>query len=253
MKKQISLTLLTLVFIFTVCTKIEAKGGGISDDPSSLIGGTTVYQGVDYSAEYDPLTYYTLNPDLQAVFGTDAKALIRHYAEYGKKEGRIAIVSNATGNPNLTINANATANTVTELSALASIDKKRLAGFALNTLIFSFPSMTLEQIAVSDIYYTPANIAGHSMVVIVTPTGLSGKYQYLYTEALVYNRVPPFDQYWNIGNNLYIDTQIFSVDPLGEYLYSMEKFSIKDVGDSFEEASRILDDMAAGRISLVNK
>ena len=58
--------------------------------PGQVQNPTTVYNGVDYSAEYDAQTYYNSNPDLQAAFGTDGLALIKHYVECGKAEGRKA-------------------------------------------------------------------------------------------------------------------------------------------------------------------
>lgn len=51
---------------------------------------TTVYNGVDYSAEYYPQTYYDNYPDLQVAIGNDGNALIKHYVEHGKAEGRDA-------------------------------------------------------------------------------------------------------------------------------------------------------------------
>ena len=58
--------------------------------PGQVQNPTTVYKGVDYSAEFNPQVYYNNNPDLQAALGTDGKALIKHYVEFGKQEGRKA-------------------------------------------------------------------------------------------------------------------------------------------------------------------
>ena len=58
--------------------------------PGQVQNPTSSYKGVDYSAEYDAQTYYNNNPDLQAALGTDGNALIKHYVEYGKAEGRKA-------------------------------------------------------------------------------------------------------------------------------------------------------------------
>lgn len=51
----------------------------------------TVYNGTDYSNEFDAAYYYAVNPDLQTAIGADANALLKHYVECGKAEGRIAI------------------------------------------------------------------------------------------------------------------------------------------------------------------
>ncbi len=58
--------------------------------PGQVVNPTTEYGGIDYSAEYDPQIYYNCNPDLQVAIGTDGNALIKHYVEYGKAEGRKA-------------------------------------------------------------------------------------------------------------------------------------------------------------------
>ena len=51
----------------------------------------TVYNGVDYSKEFNAAYYYIANPDLQTAIGVNAQALLQHYVTYGKKEGRLAI------------------------------------------------------------------------------------------------------------------------------------------------------------------
>ena len=50
----------------------------------------TTYNGVDYSAVYDPDYYLSKNGDLKAAYGTDYNALIAHFVNYGMKEGRQA-------------------------------------------------------------------------------------------------------------------------------------------------------------------
>jgi len=51
----------------------------------------TVYNGVDYSKEFNAAYYYIANPDLQTAIGVNAQGLLQHYVTYGKKEGRLAI------------------------------------------------------------------------------------------------------------------------------------------------------------------
>ena len=51
----------------------------------------TVYNGVDYSREFNAAYYYIANPDLQTAIGVNAQGLLQHYVTYGKKEGRLAI------------------------------------------------------------------------------------------------------------------------------------------------------------------
>lgn len=49
-------------------------------------GNTTTFNAYDY---------YMNNVDLQTAIGADGDALLKHYNEYGKKEGRVAIVAKA--------------------------------------------------------------------------------------------------------------------------------------------------------------
>lgn len=54
------------------------------------IQGTTVYNGVDYSAVYNYSYYIKKYPDIKKAFGSDDKAALAHFVNYGMKEGRQA-------------------------------------------------------------------------------------------------------------------------------------------------------------------
>ena len=61
------------------------------DDPyTQLAKGTTVYNGVDYKNQYNPLFYYLNYEDLRQAYGPDANKLIEHYVIFGIKEKRVA-------------------------------------------------------------------------------------------------------------------------------------------------------------------
>lgn len=64
--------------------------------PSPTPSGNYVYKGVDYSPVFEPNYYSNKYDDLKKAFGNDAKALFKHFTEYGMKEARQAI---ATFNP----------------------------------------------------------------------------------------------------------------------------------------------------------
>ncbi len=49
-----------------------------------------VYNGKAYDDEFDPEFYANKYSDLKAAFGNNADALLQHWVEYGKQEGRIA-------------------------------------------------------------------------------------------------------------------------------------------------------------------
>ena len=59
---------------------------------TKLVGGTTVYNGVDYSAVYS-YDYYSGYGDLSRAFGEDEDAMISHFVNFGMREGRQAISS----------------------------------------------------------------------------------------------------------------------------------------------------------------
>ena len=50
----------------------------------------TVLNGVDYSAVYDYDYYVEHNADVKAAFGTNARAVLQHFVNFGMKEGRRA-------------------------------------------------------------------------------------------------------------------------------------------------------------------
>lgn len=56
----------------------------------ALQNATTIYKGVDYGAVYDFNFYLSHNPDVKAAFGEDEYAVLKHFVEYGMKEGRQA-------------------------------------------------------------------------------------------------------------------------------------------------------------------
>lgn len=62
--------------------------GRIAD--TDYLGGTTVLNGVDYSAVYNFNTYETTNSDIKKVIGLDDIAALKHFVTYGMKEGRQA-------------------------------------------------------------------------------------------------------------------------------------------------------------------
>lgn len=62
-----------------------------ADDPYTVFSkATTVYNGVDYKAEYNPLYYYLNYADLRNAFGANPDKLVEHWVIFGKKEGRVA-------------------------------------------------------------------------------------------------------------------------------------------------------------------
>ena len=56
----------------------------------TVIKPITEYNGIDYSAVYNYSYYIEHNPDVLKVFGGDDVLTLRHFVEYGMKEGRRA-------------------------------------------------------------------------------------------------------------------------------------------------------------------
>ena len=90
-KRISSIVLLTIVTAFMVISQLNSLKVYAKDDPyTALAKATTVYNGVDYRYEYNPLFYYLNYEDLRLAYGTDANKLIEHWVIFGKKEGRVA-------------------------------------------------------------------------------------------------------------------------------------------------------------------
>ena len=72
------------------CGKRE---GRIATGTTTMQGGLTTYNGVDYSEVYNVGYYAKKYGDLRKVFGFDDEAYLRHFIECGMKEGRQAIAT----------------------------------------------------------------------------------------------------------------------------------------------------------------
>jgi len=92
------------------CWQYSSKGSvtGISGnaDVDFWYGSTTniaypyngIYQGVDYSAVFDPTYYAQNNQDVVKALGSDSDVLLQHFVTYGMNEGRQA---NSAFNPSI--------------------------------------------------------------------------------------------------------------------------------------------------------
>lgn len=92
MLKKVLCVILSVLFVslLTICD-FKAVTVHAADDPyTALSKATRKYNGVDYSAEYNPLFYYLNYQDLRDAYGADGNKLIEHYAVFGKKEKRVA-------------------------------------------------------------------------------------------------------------------------------------------------------------------
>lgn len=56
--------------------------------PSAAVEALKIYRG--NTSEFNAYQYYTRYPDLQVAYGANGDALIKHYCEHGKAEGRNA-------------------------------------------------------------------------------------------------------------------------------------------------------------------
>ena len=64
---------------------------GMRSKPAELESlGSWIYEGVDYSDEFDPEYYANRYPDLMERYGLDPDKLLRHWVRHGKAEGRKA-------------------------------------------------------------------------------------------------------------------------------------------------------------------
>ena len=68
--------------------KNESRTCTGTDD--TIVDPIKVYNGVDYSAVFDPKTYYDNYIDLELAFGLDDQKLLEHFVNMGMAEGRMA-------------------------------------------------------------------------------------------------------------------------------------------------------------------
>lgn len=61
-----------------------------SEQTGEITEPITTYNGVDYSLVYDANAYYDKYEDLQKAIGLDEVGLLKHFVEFGMKEGREA-------------------------------------------------------------------------------------------------------------------------------------------------------------------
>ncbi len=76
-----------------LCTRSSGHTVMVLDDGENvknLAKYKYVYKGVAYDDEFDPEFYANKYADLKAAFGNDADALLKHWVNHGKAEGRIA-------------------------------------------------------------------------------------------------------------------------------------------------------------------
>lgn len=81
----------------------RAKKAIIAEDPESRLVALSV------GTMFDPEWYANAYPDVARVYGTDTVALVAHYLDYGRKEGRLPLppkVAKATPEPSFDPNAN---------------------------------------------------------------------------------------------------------------------------------------------------
>ena len=89
--KVVSAILSVIIFSCISFSEVATLKIHAGDDPYTAFSkATTVYNGVDYKAEYNPLYYYLNYGDLRAAYGANPDKLIEHWVTFGKKEGRVA-------------------------------------------------------------------------------------------------------------------------------------------------------------------
>lgn len=92
LKKSAIIALSALMAIsLSLSCGVKSNTALAKDDPyKQLAKGTTVYNGVDYKNQYNPLFYYLNYQDLREAFGADPNKLIEHYVIFGIREKRVA-------------------------------------------------------------------------------------------------------------------------------------------------------------------
>ncbi len=95
------------IYVYAASTSASQTADAASIEALKTYKGNT--------KEFNAYDYYTNNPDLQTVIGANGDALLKHFNESGKKEGRVAIVTSST-----TATATSKTTTSTKSSGTAS-------------------------------------------------------------------------------------------------------------------------------------
>ena len=70
----------------------DGTKGDFAEDNDDSDKTSTIYKGVDYAPVFDAKYYLNRYSDLKSAFGNDYAAALKHFVEYGMKEGRQASV-----------------------------------------------------------------------------------------------------------------------------------------------------------------
>ena len=94
-RKIATLALMAMMILGAVAssniTVYAANSSTAAATDATKIEALKTYKG--NTTEFNAYDYYINNADLQTAIGPDGDALLKHYKEYGKKEGRVAIVA----------------------------------------------------------------------------------------------------------------------------------------------------------------
>lgn len=82
--------LATFLNIGCTYTAADCKAVKVITTTTTTTDSQTSYNLSDYADEFDATYYYNRYPDLQKTIGNDTQALLEHWINYGKAEGRIA-------------------------------------------------------------------------------------------------------------------------------------------------------------------
>lgn len=151
-------------------------------EPGTAVEGIeTAAVSPQSSQMFDPAFYAAAYPDVVAVFGTDAQALLKHYQDYGKREGRLPY---AGAEPGAATEGIADTTAAAEAAGLVPLNK--LAN--LSSLRKRATNAELEQ-------------AYQAAVPIVTPyigrsrqeqiLGITSEIRYLFDSGIAYSMSAP--------------------------------------------------------------
>lgn len=139
-KKQLLTVVLaaTMVFGAFAPAKVALAAGTAASataTESKEVQALKTYKG--NTTTFNAYDYYINNVDLQTAIGADGDALLKHYNEHGKAEGRIAIAATTTASA-----ATSAAATSKSTGTVSTAGQQTEASYVLNTNTkkFHYPS-----------------------------------------------------------------------------------------------------------------
>lgn len=170
----------------------------------------TMPDGALFDAEF----YAASNPDVVAIYGATEARLYEHYKDYGKKEGRLAVMPSAPSVPNTAIVtpdvSTIIANDIINCFATGAYYNRRDYGQGFGMSIGDFHAYPFDVTTVRNAYVNTIRKMGHKNIRVVSDFVVS-KYNGLSFDTIIY-----YDNSGAINNGVPCTSMTIRQIPIGK-------------------------------------